>query len=221
MEVLNLEATLRPETGKNKVKQLTKTGLIPANISGGKSDPIAVSIDPQQLEKLYKSKFGSNTIIKIAIKNGEKTEKEETVLSHEISRHIIRQNLTHISFLRVEDKKLVNIKIPVKLKGIAPGVKLGGSLYHKNRWIKISCTPDNIPECLEIDISELNIGDSVKIQDIAENNKYTILTTPLEIVVQVAAQRGKTIEEEEEEAAAAGAEGEGTDADAEANKGSE
>jgi len=201
MEIATLEVELREKLGKNKVKKIKNTGLVPGIIYCGNSENVSISLDPRSLEKLYKTEFGKNIIIKLQVKNGDSTT-EETVLSHNFSKDAISQQLIHIDFLRVDLSKPIHTAIPIKLVGLAPGVKLGGILIQQIKALEVKCLPHHLLPKLEINVSSLNMGDHIKVSDLQLNKNITVLNGKEENVISVVETR---IKGEESAAAAEGA----------------
>jgi large subunit ribosomal protein L25 len=217
MDSVKFEVELRKEFGKNKVKKLKREGVIPGTVYGKDMEPISITVKPKDLLRLYKGKFGKNTIIDLTVNNEGKAETVK-VISYEFEVDHIKQTLEHISFIKVNEKVLLTIEVPVSLKGTAPGVKLGGNFYQKFNYLRLNCLPQDIPENIEIDISSLEIGDGIHIKDLPNNPKFEVLNDKREVIVQITAQKVKSADDEADEAAAAAAASAGTEGEESADK---
>ncbi|MDI3548664.1 MAG: large subunit ribosomal protein [Halanaerobiales bacterium] len=197
MKRYNLQAEVREETGKGVARKLRRAGLLPGVVYGKtrKSQPLIV--DPIQLQ----NKMSGNVIFDLTIVDDDK-ETKETVMIKEIQRDPIKGDLLHIDFQHISMDEKISVSIPLSLKGDAPGVKEGGVLQQLLREVEIECLPADIPEELELDISDLHIGDSLMVSDLDVPEEIEIKTPLDEVIVTVVAPTElveEEIEEEEEE----------------------
>lgn len=217
MQTQILDAQARQALGKNQVKQLKKTGLIPAVIYGGADDVKSISVDPIELTKLFnKSEFGRNTVIELKL--GDVTER---VIPYQFDRDTFTLMFKHVDFLRVDETTPVKVKVRIELQGIAPGTKMGGTLIKKMDRLEITCVPSLIPGKVFIDISKLKLNQGIAVGDLNLGEGVKIMSEPRDVIVRVAAPRGKSVEEEiedQEDADLAAAQAEASDAEAEAAK---
>jgi large subunit ribosomal protein L25 len=217
MKTTKLEVELRTEKGKNNVKKMRLEGRIPAVVYGEGTDNIAVTVERNKIRKIYRGKLGKNTPIELTIKGQEK-ETQNTVISYKVDVNAISQLIEHVDFLTLQEEKAIRTVVPIELKGTAPGVKAGGIFILKIKEIKMECLPKNIPASIPIDISSLEIGQDIKIRDIAEANPdLTILVNEANAIVRIEPPRVKIEgegEEGEEATGEEGAEGEETSAEA-------
>jgi large subunit ribosomal protein L25 len=163
---------------------------------GHGEESVVVSVDALELNRLIQSISIENTIVDLTVK-GEKNPLK--VLIREVQRHPYRDDLLHIDFFHIAMDEMINVDVPVLLVGLPIGVKdKGGVIDHQLREIEINCLPANIPEKIEIDISELDIGNSVHVGDL-ELPALEILTDPDRSIVAVLAPTVIVEPEEEEE----------------------
>jgi len=203
MEYVTLEAKTREELGKNKVKKLRSEGLIPAIVYGDGNTSIPVSVEAKALAKVYKNELKFNTPIKIVISGGDKPI-EENVISYNFEVDALSQKVTHIDFLKLTEGVPIKTTTPIALEGIAPGTKAGGVLIQKLKEITLKCLPKNIPSKILVDISQLQIGDDIKVSDINEAYPdFEFLISHANAIVRIEAPRVKGVDEEIAEAAAA------------------
>ena len=212
-EQLKLTATIRREKGKGVARRLRQNGMLPAVVYGHKTTSTPLAIDSKQLVKAIAGGKGESMLFSLLIEgNGEP--KDKTVMIKELQVHPLKRHYLHVDFLEVAMDEEITIPLPIKLLGEAEGVKIGGVLQQVRRELEIRCLPSNIPDGLEVDVSALNIGDSIHLKDVqlppgikvSEDADLTIATVlsptiEKEVVEEVA------VEEGEEEKAAAEAEG--------------
>ncbi|PPR17027.1 MAG: 50S ribosomal protein L25 [Alphaproteobacteria bacterium MarineAlpha9_Bin3] len=196
----NLSAETRKSVGKGKSRALRREGRIPAIVYGNKIDPVAVSINERDLNAELRKEGFFNRLCNLEI------EKENIkVLPQEISIHPVTDKTEHIDFLRVSDNTNVTIEVPVKFENEeeCPGIKKGGILNIVRYNIEVSCPASNIPELFIIDLTGLELGDSIRfsnIKDVSEGVTPTITDRDF-IIASVVAPAALTSEEEEEESA--------------------
>ncbi len=204
---ITMKAMLREETGKNKMRRLRSSGLLPGIIFGRSGETTPVSFSNKELEKVIHSESGFNTIFNIDI---EGEEQNPLVMIKEYQLDPVTHNFLHISFFRVHADRLVEVDVAITTVGVAPGVKdQGGTLDYVMREIKVECLPGDIPESIPVDVSKMVIGEHVRVEDLTIPDKVTVLEESEAVVLHLAPPR--KIEEEvaevEEEAAEVPAEG--------------
>lgn len=206
-----LEAKYREEIGRNKIKGLKKEGMIPSIIYGNKSTPIPITLEQKELLKVYQnSAFGRNTLISFKIKNGSKVS-EETVISHIVTLHPVSKQIIHVDFLKIDLKKEITAEAPLRLEGTSAGQKLGGILIQNTRTVTVSCLPTDIPEYIEVDISQIEVGESITVGDLDTNDTFKVLTDPTGMVVHVEAPKVEQESTDDEDGAEEGETAEGAD----------
>ncbi|HSL19946.1 MAG TPA: 50S ribosomal protein L25 [Vicinamibacterales bacterium] len=192
-----LEAQKRDTFGKNEARRLRARGLIPGVLYGGaKTDVTAVAVNPKELMRILHSESGVNTLISLKLDGS-----DARVLVKEYQLDPIEHKLLHADFYRIAMDKMLTVTIPIVLRGEAKGVKQqGGVVDFVHREIEIECLPTDIPEKVEVDVSEMLIGQSIRVRDLPENPKWRAISEPDMMVVHVVALKA---EPEPEEAAAA------------------
>ena len=203
-----ITAELREKTGKEISKQLRRENFVPAVLYGEKKDSIALSVKVDDIKEVLKSERGVNQPLRL--KYGKKT---EDAMIYELQYDYLGRDIIHIDFLRVDLDKPVDITVPIHLIGTPIGVKQeDGLLDFVTRDIDLSCLPKDIINNIEVDISELHVGQSVKVQDIELDERYKIVTDSSVVIATVSSHvveevvEEEEVEETEEEAAAAEAE---------------
>jgi len=189
-QVVNFEVTPREEFGKNAAGRARRSGYVPAVVYGGGREPQGVLVDPRLIESVMHSERGLNTLIHLKI--GEH-ELKRMVLIREVQRHPVTERVTHADFVRVEMDKKVEVAIPVHIIGTAPGVKSeGGMLELVNRAVFVRCLPGDIPEFVEVDVSELHNNQHIEARDVALPAGIELAAHPNDVIVTIL---GKQAEE--------------------------
>ena len=202
MKEVKISGQLRSDLGKKASKELRKKGLIPCNLYGEQKDengkPVAMSF-AAPMSELRKIVYTPN----IYVINIEIDGKIYNSVMRELQFHPVTDALLHADFYEVNEAKPITVGIPVRLEGLAKGVKAGGQLNQALRLIKVTAPFQVIPEHLTIDVTNLGLGHSMKIGDL--NFEGLQLAMAKETVVCSVKSTRAAAEEEEEEAA----EGEG------------
>jgi large subunit ribosomal protein L25 len=186
MEELLLEAQLREEIGKNKSKALRHQGLIPAVVYSSGKESLAIKISRGELLKLIHQHQIENAIITLKVKDDKKSAGRPCMIK-EMQHDPVKGDILHIDLNEISLTKVLKVNVPVVTKGEAPGIKAdGGSLEHILWEIEIECLPVDIPKNIEIDISNLKIGDAIHIKDITFSPKLKVLNDAEAIVLSVA-----------------------------------
>jgi len=186
MEEILLNAELRQEIGRGKVNNLRDAGFIPAVVYAGdkKSQPIKVSHG--ELVRLVHQHRIEGVVINLKIKDDK--QKARPCLIKEIQYDPVHGDIVHVDFNEISLTKEIKVNIPVVAKGEPVGVKQeGGSLEHILWEIEVECLPTAIPKGVEVDVSQLKLGDSIHIKDIIVPSGVKILNDPGAIILSVAA----------------------------------
>jgi large subunit ribosomal protein L25 len=191
-----LNAVKREEFGKNAMHRLRSQGLIPAVLYGGtpggdgqRPAAQAIAVDPKVLHKILHSGLGANTLIGLRVDND-----ESRVMIREFQLDPVTHALLHADFYRIALDKRVVVKVPVLLRGEARGVKQqGGLLDFVHREVEVECLPADIPEHIEVDVSELMLNQSVRLREIAASARWTPVSDPELMLVHVVSP--KAVEE--------------------------
>ena len=204
---LNIE--LRDGRGKGAARKLRAAGRIPGICYGARDEAQAVALDPRMLDRLIStSAAGINTLFDLV---GGGALDGKRVLVKEIQRDPVTGTPLHADLYAVDLDREVEVSVPYRLTGTAQGVKMGGIVDHSLREVEISCLPRWIPEEIEVDISGLEIGDSLHVRDISLPENVTLVSDPdlsvVSIVAPAAAEEEVVPEGEEEVAPEEPAEG--------------
>ncbi|MDT8435979.1 MAG: 50S ribosomal protein L25/general stress protein Ctc [Gemmatimonadota bacterium] len=162
MTEAKLRVEAREERGKGPARRMRQEGRIPGSLYGHGIDPVSVAVDERELEALLAGISVENTLIDLTVGRG----RPRRVLIRDVQRHPVRPRILHVDFFQINvDEKLV-VNVPLHLTGSATGVKNGGVLQQIRHEIEVECLPTDIPELFEVDISALDIGDSLHVRDI-------------------------------------------------------
>lgn len=177
-----LEASVRDRVGKGAARALRLEGRVPAVIYGVKKAPIAISISYKDADKRLRAGGFLTTVATVSV-NGEKIR----VIPKDYHMHVVKDTLTHVDFLRISDDTIVTVFVPVHAvnQEKSVGLKRGGALSIVHHEVECQCRADQIPESIDVDVSALNIGASVHIEDVKlpagvkpviHEKNYTILS---------------------------------------------
>ena len=222
-EQVSLAASERQSEGKSANRNLRRSGYIPGVLYGGKDEPKKISIMEKDIVKATEIAGFATQILQISMDG-----KDVDVVVKEIQRHPATSRVLHADFMRVDPDSKITLVVPIRTLNDESciGVKVGGGqVNHLINDIEISCLASNLPEQLEIDVQEMDIGDTVSLSEIKlpEGVEITILQQDEDrdqAVVSVTETREMIIEEEEEELELEEGE-EGEEGDAEATEGTE
>lgn len=192
---VSLEVTkreVRPRSLRNKLRH---EGKVPAVVNGYKVESTAIAVNAAELEKILREN-GLNTVITINLEG-----KKVNTLIKEYQADTFTRNLTHVEFLSVDMNEETEVEAEVSLTGEAAGVKAGGVLAQNLYAVVVSATPDKLPERVEVDVTALEIGDSLTVADLPKNGDYTIVTDGEEQIVAITEPQEITEDEEAGEAA--------------------
>lgn len=213
MEQLDLKAQVRKTTGKGLARALRREGRIPAVLYGPKTDSMMLSIDFKEFEQIVKKANVGSVLLNLQIQNGETLTRPAMI--KELQTNPVSGAFLHIDFYEIDMQRKINVSVPVVTRGKSAGVEEGGLLQIVRREIELFCLPTAIPESIEVDISELTIGDSIHIREITlpgdvelpEDIDFTVITV-LAPKVEEEVVEEEELEEGEEAAEEEGAEGE-------------
>jgi large subunit ribosomal protein L25 len=172
MEATELKAFTRKETGKGPARRFRMEGSIPAVFYGRGEEAIPLTVNAAELLKVIKAKK-ENIFIKLLIE-GEK-QLEKLSLIKELQIEPVSRRFYHVDFYEIRMDHKLTLDVPLRFAGIPVGVVNGGELQHLKRDLKISCLPSVLPDFIEIDVAGLEIGDSIKVQDIRVPDGVTVL----------------------------------------------
>ncbi|MFH1067758.1 MAG: 50S ribosomal protein L25 [bacterium] len=167
-----LKAARRSETGRKAVKQTRRTGFVPAVLyGGGKSQPLAV--DKKDLSNVFHSSTSENILVDLEIKEDAK---KRLALIQDVQHHCLKDFILHVDFQEIDEQKKFHVEVPVIALGEPIGVRTeGGILDHVLRTLKLECLPKDLPDHIEVDISQLQLKQTIHVRDIVLPQGVTAL----------------------------------------------
>ena len=205
MKSITINGSQRESVGKSSTKALRNAGKVPCVVYGGEK-PVHFSADEISFSKLIYTPNAHTVVISLDGKE------EINAVIQDIQFHPVSEKILHIDFFQLFENKEINMTIPVKFSGNAPGVRLEGGLLFKNkRKLYVKALPKNLPDFISVDISNLHLNDKVTIQDLLNDN-YSFVHPENMVVCQVKMSRASLslstdVEGEEGEEGEEGAEG--------------
>ncbi len=181
-----LDAVKREGRGKNEANRLRASGRIPAVVYGAREDGkapqgVPVAVDPKAVLKILRSDSGANTLINLRVDGS-----ESRVMVKEYQLDPITHGLLHADFYQLAMDKMLTVTVPVLIKGEPRGVKLqGGLLDFVTREIQVQSLPTDIPEHIDVDVSELMLNQAIRLKDLPENPKWKPINDPETMLVHV------------------------------------
>ncbi len=187
---IKLKATVREPGKHSAITELRDAGLIPGTYYGKKIDPVSVYVNDHELREALHTEAGLNVLIELLVQAPEGVKApdlkgKQVVIIKDMQRNPIRGDILHVDFVKVSMTEEITAAIPIVLNGEAPGVKVGGVLQHSIREVTVKSLPANLPDSLAIDVSAMEIGDSLKVSDLPVTEGVEILDDPEEILVSV------------------------------------
>jgi large subunit ribosomal protein L25 len=195
-----LDVVKRDGRGKNEARRLRADGRIPAVLYGARAEGkapegVPVAVDPRELLRILHSESGANTLISLTLDG-----RESRVMVKEYQLDPITNQLLHADFYQLAMDRAITVTVPVLIKGEPKGVKLqGGLLDFVTREVQVQCLPTDIPEHIDIDVTELMLHQAIRLRDLPENPKWKPLNEPETMLVHVVLPKA----EESKETAAA------------------
>ena len=199
-----LQATKREESGSGVAKKLRRDGINPAIIYGADQDNYTIQLSSNDFRDLLKKSNSENFLVNLEIEGAK--EKTKLAMVQEVQTRALTGDIYHVDFHAVKEDQILTAQLPIELLGEPVGVKSGGVLDHQLRSLEVHCRPADLPEKIELDVSEIDLDGSVHVSDLKFPEG---VETPMDggvVVAMVAAP--KVVVEEEEVAEGEAAEGE-------------
>lgn len=201
MEQVQLTSSVRIGRGKGSARQLRREGFIPAVLYGGTHGNIALSVSSHDLHQIISKGAGENALIDLNIKD-QKTAQSVQVILKDFQIDPVKRSLVHADFLEVTMGQVIEIHVPIELKGASPGVKEGGVMEFITREITVECLPSKMLGHIDVDISSLQIGDTLTVADLNVGEDYKVMTSSEVVLLTVTpplTEVEEEVSEEEEE----------------------
>jgi len=175
-----LDTQRRDDSGKGVARKLRAAGRVPAVFYGHDQEATPLSVDAREMSHVLHTSGGSNVLLDLIVDG-----KPHLAMPREIQRDYIHNKLIHIDFLAVSRTETITVDVPVVEVGDSIGIKEGGVVEHHLRALRVECLPQDVPERLEVDITELNIGDMIHVREVPVPAGVAILTNPDDAVLSV------------------------------------
>lgn len=197
MEFIELKANVRTTTGKGPARALRRAGKVPAVLYGPKADTVLLSVGFIDVEQALKKSAIGQVFVNLVIQNGNITARHAMI--KELQIHPVSRNYLHVDFYEIAMDRKIRVRVPVVTKGKPRGVELGGMLQVVRRELEVLCLPQEVPEAIEVDVTELDIGDSIHVEEIPLEGDVEILAEVNFTVVTILTPKVEALPEEEEE----------------------
>jgi len=203
LNFVELKANVRTTIGNGPARALRRSGKIPGVLYGPGKEPVMLSVVVNDLEQVLKTSKAGQVLLNLVIQNGETA--TSSAMIKELQTHPVSRNFVHVDFYEIALDRKIRVKIPVSIKGKAKGVEDGGMLQIIRRELEVLCLPFKIPELIKVDITDLDIGDSIHVSDIVleegieflDDDHFTVVTV-LSPKTEAAAAEELELEEGEE-----------------------
>ena len=216
MDLIDFNVKTRTTQGDGPAKALRREGCAPAVVYGRKTEPVMLSINSHAMEQLLKTASIGQTLLNLQIEGGSGAPKPAII--KEMQRNVLTGEILHVDFYEVDMNRKITVQIPIVTTGKCKGVEMGGMLQIIRREVDVLCYPNQIPDELAVDITDIDVGESVHVEDlplaegleIPHEANFTLLT------VLAAKAEEEEVEEEEGEELAEGEVAPDAEAEAEA-----
>ena len=192
MEAQQISVKKRSIEGSSASRRMRHAGLLPGVIYGINSDPLAVELETHAVEQVLHNHASETILLDIDLEG----EGGVSVLLKEVQHHPVSGTLLHVDLQRVAANQTLQVEVSLELVGEPEGVKLGGLLDQVMHTILVECLPADLPETVNMDVSELEIGSALHVSDLKLGNKVVILSDMDAVVASVSAPK---VEQEEDE----------------------
>ena len=197
MKTIALSAQVREGLGKGNSRRLRSEGFVPAIFYGYETESVAVKVNTSELIRALVDEKGETAFVKLGIKSGKGRKVEKLSVIKDLQIDTIKKKPVHVDFYEIRVDRTLAVDVPVIFSGNPVGIEEGGELQQIKRVLKVSGFPSDLPESIEVDISSLNIGDSIKVKDITIKDGVQILDPDDVAVVSVVPTRTSLMTEEE------------------------
>ncbi len=201
MELLELNALVRKTTGNSPARALRREGRFPAVFYGPQTDSLMLSVNIKEFEQTLKEGKSGQVLVNLVIQNGERI--TQPAMLKELQTKPLSGDYLHADFYQISMDRKIKVMVPVIVRGKAKGIELGGLLQLIRRQLEISCLPHLVPESIDVDITDLDIGDSLHVNEIQTEDDIEILAdmnfTVLTVTAPTKEEEEVEVEEELEE----------------------
>lgn len=194
-----LVADPRQGTGKGVARKLRASGRVPGVLYGHGTEPVALSVDSRDLFHVLHTDAGTNVLVDLMVDGT-----EHLAMPREIQHDHIHSRFVHVDFLVVDRNETIAVDVPIRQVGAAPGVQQGGVVDHHMFELHIESLPGSVPDAIEVDVSAMELNDTIHVSDVIVPEGVTILSDPEELVLAVVIPAALKTEAELEEPGAEG-----------------
>ncbi len=191
-----LASELREGIGKGVARKLRAAGRVPGTLYGPGKTPTSIALDPRALERiLKKSAQGRNTLIDLTVSANGSGSSNQVVLIKDMQREPLSGSLIHVDLYALDLSQMISVEVPIHVIGTPVGVQVGGGILdHPLRTLEIECLPHAIPEALEVEAGQLDLGDSIHVRDVPLPTGVTLKTDEDLTVISVVAPKAEVEE---------------------------
>lgn len=190
MQFVDLKGEVRQGRGKGVCRKLRRKNLLPAVVYGGGGEGLPIVVNPRELLKVLGQ--GENVLIRLSLEGDGGT---KTVILKELQRHPVRGSLLHADFQEISMERKITVAVPLILTGEAIGKLKGGIVDQSLREVEVECLPLTIPDRIEVDVSGLDLGDTLHVRDLKVPEGVRVLEDPELTVASVVAPEAEVVEE--------------------------
>jgi large subunit ribosomal protein L25 len=190
---IEMEVVVREERGKNAARRLRLAGSVPATVYGLGKDPQAISVNTKEMTTVLKDPAGHNRVFNIKCDG---TQQHAMAVDYQIDP--VKHSLLHVDLLRVDVNKPVAVSVPIKAVGTAYGVKTEGGFEEMvSREVRIECLPLDIPESIDVDVTDLHVGQAIRAKDLPAGENWSLADLDQKVLVHIMASRATELPEDE------------------------
>lgn len=194
---MKLNSEMRIDVGTKPAKLLRRENKIPGILYGSQTNPIPIALDYKEFINAYKEEIKHQSFLSLKL-----NDKEYRVLVKDVQVDPVTRRIIHVDFQEIYEGQRIETEVGVEVVGEAPGVKAGGILDLHKHELKIRCLPKDLPGAIKIDVSQLEIGDTIRIRDITQNfPNIEFLENPSDTIASVVHPTREKVEKPEEAAA--------------------
>ncbi len=193
---LDMAAQPREERGKNAARRLRAAGKVPAILYGLGKDSVAVSLDGKEITRLLQSPSGHNQILNLKVSGGETA----SAMASDWQVDPVRGHLLHVDMRRIDLSQPVEVNVSIHIIGVSQGTReQGGHDEVVNREVAVRALPMDVPEKIEVDVTAMALGESIRVENLPEPDQYSFLSRPDMLLVHCVTPKVAEEEEPEEE----------------------
>ena len=197
MSEMTLEVQKREAQGKNVNRRLRAAGMVPAVVYGRGRDPLSIQVERRSVEELLRKTDGDNPVFLLKLAG---TDQSRHTMIRELDMDPVNGSMIHIDFQRINMDESVRVSVHIELHGTAYGVKTdGGILDFVTREVEVECKPDKIPSHLDLDVTELHIGQHVEASVLEMPEGVELVDDPTRTIVSIVGKQREEVEDAEGE----------------------